>query len=366
MKVASFNIENLFARHRDLLGHTLEDKASLTAELDGLIYKEHKSTMDYERMRELWGRIEGQNGKRERLRAFAEYELYLLSNSRFLKDRPELGRFVYGLIEEPTLCLVAMQDISSKATLIQKVDADVLVLQEVEGQEALQLFNIHFLEGMYQGVYFGATGDLSGRGMGLMLKSGIRLKSLNSMAGPPLLSSYTNTKGYIQRYLLENDTKTTLDLLNVFLTPDLHKDWASFSDVEMESLAEMMRLYLHNGNGTSFLMGSLNVPNYSNNLKGFLEKLGLVKLNDLNRFSSNLGGLIHKEYDPLGGYGCGIPMRQQDYVLTLQKHLSTIKTTGMYCVPAVPRSKDSLPNYIEKAERTLNHVRPCLWFEIST
>ncbi len=173
MKIASFNIENLFARHRDLLLGNDEESELLVQDFDALIYQEDKSNKDLTRMRKLWEVVGTNLAPKKSVDAFKEYEDHILSNIENLKGRPGIISIYNEMAKNPDLRPITFEDIGDKAKMILEVSADMLVLQEVESQMAMEEFNRYFLNGLYEHIYFTPTRDTLGRGMGLMLRQGV-------------------------------------------------------------------------------------------------------------------------------------------------------------------------------------------------
>ncbi len=354
MKIASFNIENLFARHRNLLLGNDKESELLVQDFDALVYKKNKSLKDFLRMRELWEVVGTNLVPKKSIDAFKEYEYHILSNIENLKGRHGIISIYNEMAKNPDLCPITFEDIGNKAKMILEVGADVLVLQEVEGQAAMEEFNRYFLNGLYEHIYFTPTRDTLGRGMGLMLRQGVKLCSIKSISAPPLFDVRSTPRGFIQWYKLQSKKTGSLELVNVHLISSQNSNYVQLTGEEMTAISEIINLNL-NKKLTSFVLGSLNITSFSREFEAFIRPSSLVKLNDLSCFSSTLDSGSAKNYHSLGAYLQGINQKQLDYLLVSEKTVPQILETGLI------RQRD-LPSFYKKSEI---EARPCLWLKLN-
>ena len=144
MKIASFNIQNLFHRDKSLLvkfmGKNITD---WTEELDHLMKHGEKGPNDYDRIRELsfllgfernitqnFGVLRRRNG-----------ELYLKQGSVLHQPKAAEHTLWQGWMPIHTTP-ISKKAVQHKAMVIAQANPDILLLQEVEDKASLNIFLI--------------------------------------------------------------------------------------------------------------------------------------------------------------------------------------------------------------------------------
>ena len=186
MKIATFNIQNLFYRHRELLQKNRSKNASdWIKELDTLLRNNQKGAGDSERINDLsfllgfekmgdmpYAILRNKAGNL----CFKKQGFRNLNKASFLTDWEGWVKVANRPLHEKA--------IFSKAYVIADIDPDVLILQEVEDRASLMEFNTEFLPLLkvspYREVMVLETNDARGLGMGIMLKNGYRLNGMKN------------------------------------------------------------------------------------------------------------------------------------------------------------------------------------------
>ncbi|WP_430909130.1 hypothetical protein [Maribacter sp. 2-571] len=101
MKIATYNIGNLFFRDKALSDLSERDKDSMAKELDGLMSLTDRSPVQLERMRTLWKSIACEDQQWDLSDEFGDYEWY-----RFISDiKKERGTFETQRLPKPQIRL---------------------------------------------------------------------------------------------------------------------------------------------------------------------------------------------------------------------------------------------------------------------
>ena len=186
MKIATFNIQNLFHRHPDLVSKSRTKNATdWISELDCLLRKPNKSINDSERINNLsfllgFEKTEDNPYAILKRRAgelcFKGRVLENTTKASFLTDWQGWTKLGNRPIHEKA--------IFSKAYMIAETNPDMLILQEVEDRASLMEFNSEFLPLLkitpYQEVMVFETNDNRDLGMGILLKNGYHLNGFKN------------------------------------------------------------------------------------------------------------------------------------------------------------------------------------------
>ncbi|WP_430909129.1 hypothetical protein [Maribacter sp. 2-571] len=208
------------------------------------------------------------------------------------------------------------------------MDADILVLQEVENQKNLELFNQWFLKGAYDTVLTVPTTDSRSRHMAVLLKDGLVLEEVKAFGGtPPKDETHFSHAAQLYRIL---DTKGgKYDLVNLHFFDAGTWDYNDpIYDDFLSELAQKLKMELY-GTGARMIMGTLNILPYHEVLERILEPLGMFKINDSPSFRSSDNVPKNNSYNRLGAYKEGINILQKQYLLVSKYLTSHIWGSGL-------------------------------------
>lgn len=188
MKIATFNIQNLF--HRDKLlvkENRLQNNDYRTEEFEKLIRIKHKTSRDYSRMNELAELIGINTAPFESYLSMKNIdgEIVVSSNIKGQTKKASYETNWEGWIKLKT-APINEKALLHKTKVIIDTNPDVLLLQEVEDRSSLLEFNSKFLsnkpETEYDEIIYMEGNNPKGLGMGILLKSGCHIKSMKSFA----------------------------------------------------------------------------------------------------------------------------------------------------------------------------------------
>ncbi|SDE99935.1 Endonuclease/Exonuclease/phosphatase family protein [Pricia antarctica] len=365
MKIATFNIQNLFYRNRELLQkNRSKNAADWIAELDMLLRKYPKGRGDSNRINDLscllgFDKMEDMpyailKNKAGEL-CFTKQGFRNTAKASFLTDWEGWVKVANGPLHEKA--------VFSKAYVIAETDPDVLILQEVEDRASLMEFNTEFLPLLkispYQEVMAFETNDPRGMGMGLMLKNGYRLNG-------------------VKNHLYDLDADG-LALFNMDCqeyeigTPDGDTIWVlsnqfSLDDVQRKKQAEKVaKIYnrMRSEGKMVLVCGTLNDVSYSHALSPLIRETDLKDISRHGRFKTDTDQGRDGSYFRLGAYRLGVNIKQKDYLLLPPYWFEKVQKAGMNRKGTWPDRKPNwalYPSIGGKHHAASEH--PLVWGEI--
>jgi endonuclease/exonuclease/phosphatase family metal-dependent hydrolase len=196
-RIASFNVENLFARAKALNGATWQEgRPILDAynEVNNLFAEDTYTPAIKQRMRELLVQLDiyfvnDQGAVRRKETEFPKWAWFRKNRGAFDRQPQNAGEDIeitadgrddwIGWVElavEP----VNVQGTRMTARVIQDVNADILAIVEAEDRPSLLRFNKDLLNGMYAHVMLVDGNDERGIDVGIMTKQGFEIESIRS------------------------------------------------------------------------------------------------------------------------------------------------------------------------------------------
>ncbi len=335
MKIASFNIQNIFHRDTHLVKLYAEGNMEVwTEEFESLMFKHRPCEKDYTRMRELSvllgfhkpsyepyltmrrksGQLHIQKGKSSR-----EYKANHLTDWN-------------GWIK---LNSIPINDIAiqNKANVINDVNPDILLLQEVEDRASLVEFNKAFLSSddivKYQQIIYLETNDKYGRGMGIIAKKGYQIKSIKTHVNELDKNGNSLFDFDFQEYEIKTPSDETIQLLSTHLIEgSLDSEEANNKrKIQSYKIAEVYR-NLRKTNNHIAIIGTLNAPSYSDSISPLLRETDLKDVTKHTSFTIDLENDKDTLYTRT--YKMGVNTKQRDYLLLSSNLFKTVKNCGWY------------------------------------
>ncbi len=370
MKIASYNIQNIFHRDTHLVKqYAKENMETWTEEFETLMLKHRPCEKDYTRMRELSvllgfhkpsyepyltmrrksGQLHIQKGKSSR-----EYKANHLTDWN-------------GWIK---LNSIPINDIAiqNKANVINDIDPDILLLQEVEDRASLVEFNKEFLSNddtiKYQQIIYLETNDKYGRGMGIIAKKGYQIKSIKTHVNKLDKNGNSFFDFDFQQYEIKAPSDETIQLLATHLIEGSldSKESNSKRKIQSQKIAEVYK-NLQKANRSIAVIGTLNAPSYSDSISPLLKGTDLKGVTKHTSFTIDLD----KDRDTLHTYAhkMGINIKQRDYLLLSPKLFKSIKKSGL-CRKAIWQKEQSQVTTIYRSIQKEKHAasqHPLIWSE---
>lgn len=364
MKLATYNLQNIFYRHTDLIGdYTVNRLSDWKEEFDSLQIKNHKNLKELDRLRELAvlmgfhinERLE--NIHLEKI----DGQIYCHSSVSNLASNQNRTTNWYGWAKAKSLP-IPVTAITNKSKVILYCNADILVVQEVESRLALSHFNKVYLKEAYSDIFFMEGNSSKSCGMGILLKKGFNLKTMNSFANEKDSSGNILFENDLQLYMIKTPDNNSLFIINVLLNYGSKSEKIDDQFKKIYALVEMCSLTTTN----IVLTGTLGLPSYNKYIKGLIENHSLRQINTHSNFKVTLDQGSDASYYRMGAYAKGINIKQKDYLLVSQELFKSIQACGLNRKGVWPRQKPKWNTYKSMTqEMSMASEHPLLWSQFS-
>ncbi|WP_394973158.1 hypothetical protein [uncultured Croceitalea sp.] len=363
MKIANFNIQNLFYRNRELIKNSHSKNASeWIDELDLLLRKCSKDTCDNERIKDLsfllgfektadmpYAVLKNKGGEL----CFKKEGVQNITRASFLTDWEGWVRLANQPIHEKA--------IFSKAYMIAETDPDILVLQEVEDRASLMEFNTEFLPLLkvspYQEVMVLETNDSRGLGMGVLLKNGYTLDSFKNHLHDLDDEGFSLFNIDCQEYNIRTPEGDTIWVIsNQFSVEDLQRR------KQAKKVAEIYQRMQSVGKEAIIVCGTLNDVSYSDCLLPLIRETDLKDISKHKCFQTDTDRGKDASYFRLGAYHLGVNIKQKDYLMLSPSLFQKIRKAGMNRKGTWPKRRPNwklYPSIVSRSHAASEH--PLVW-----
>lgn len=331
MRIASFNVENLFSRARALNQETwaegkeiLNDYSRVNALLQEPVYSEANKKAILEALTRL-GLSKSDEGK----------FVILRQNRGSLIKRPQTGppEIVaagrgdwIGWVELKT---ESVNETATQMTakVIQDVNADILAVVEAEDRVALGRFNEQLLKPInatYDGIMLIDGNDERGIDVGLLTKTGITIESIISHVDDRNNGARIFSRDCPEFTVQVNATTNLLILVNHFKSKGFGSPAASNArrKAQAKRVREIYQLRRSQGNKLIAILGDLNDTPDSDPLKPLLGAGSDLKdIFDHPQFQSD---------GRPGTFGNGTKSNKIDYLLLSPELFAKVTTCGVW------------------------------------
>lgn len=337
MKIATFNIQNLFHRHKDLIKRpAVKNVLEWIKEMDFLMRKPVKEVRDIDRIKELSFLLGFENKDRTSYAVMRkkEGELYFRGSLSSVELKANYLTQWRGWTEIKTIPIdpVAIQH---KARVIAEVNPDILLLQEVEDRSSLSQFNKDILPSFntipYREVLVVQGNDEKGQEFGLMTKNGYQIGLVENFSNEYDQDDNLLFDKNLIQYQIITPSKNIVWLIAVhFKNQEGEKEISDY--IRFRQASRVADLYLklrEEGRNNIIIAGSLNAVSYCYSLSSLLQK---TDLKDISRHSSFKVARDNGEdagYFRMGGYKMGVNIKQTDYLLFSPELFKKIKNCGL-------------------------------------
>ncbi|WP_422082196.1 hypothetical protein [Ulvibacterium sp.] len=368
MIIATYNIQNLFHRHIDLIHKNQNTKSKLwKEEFEALIHSKKRLERDYDRMRELANLLGFHKSPHEPYLYMKNMEgnLHVRSAFKTLDTRASHLTDWNGWTKIKTVPVVE-KAISNKAKVILEIGPDILILQEVENRESLIEFNKIFFnasqDSRYNEIMHLQGNDAMGLGMGVLLKKGYHIKSIKSFSNEMDEQEKRLFNNDFQWYEIGAPNNTTLDLLCCQLANENHSN--SFRKKQAAKVRTVYEDILSNGQEDIIIAGTFNVPSYSDSILPIME-IGVTDVVKHSSFDVEVDSGEDAGYFRMGAYCRGVNIKRKDYLLVSPALFERIQRCGMNRKGIWPLSKPVWETYDSiKNEKDSASDHPLLWADI--
>ncbi|SRX76370.1 exonuclease/endonuclease/phosphatase family protein [Aequorivita antarctica] len=332
MKIATFNVQNLFHRDRRLIQKTLGKCISdWIIEFDTLLKKE-KCASNTERLMELSFLLDFDKTYQNPYVAMRKKagELYLkgMNCSKELKSG-ELTDW-NGWIKVQTIP-IDPEATNHKAMVISEIDPDILVLQEVEDKMSLDEFNNFILPKFncesFPDSFLIPNSEGRGRNQALLLKNGYQLESIKVHK--------IDDSEVVTQELLEYEIQTpkgkSIHLISAYLYENrFDKDIAfEIRKNQAYQVSVIYKMLQMQGKTNIVIAGTFNAPSYCSSLVPLLQDTDLKDIGKSKTFNVDFDKGKDATYFRLGAYRMGVNIKQKDYLLLSPELFLNVKNSGL-------------------------------------
>ncbi len=363
MKIATFNIQNLFHRDKSLLqkpfGKNLTDWIN---ELDTLMRKSSTSFTEQDRIRELSFLIGFEKSSPRPYAVLRRRAGFLYMKGLNYSTEPKASDLTKwdGWIELQTTP-IRPEATDNKGRVIADVNPDILLLQEIEDRGSLEEFNQIILPKFdcqpFEQSFVIQSENLKGQELGILLRKDYILKSIK-----------THTVKTLVEYEIETPTQQTIYILSVQLQKQT-KD-KDFADVirknQAKQVAEIYNKHLSEGKNKVIIAGTLNAPSYCDSLSPILQQTDLKDITKHLSFEVDCDAGDDANYFRLGAYRMGVNIKQKDYMLFSPALFDRMTDSGLNRKAIWPEKRPQWPHYktvTSKYNAASEH--PLVWGKIN-
>lgn len=326
MKIATFNIQNIFHRDISFKQNTAGKMfKNWIMEIDLLMRKSKKTIMEQDRIRELSFLIGFEKSNSEAYAVLRRKAgvLYLKSAHHSNDTKASDLTNWNGWIKIQTTP-INPEAINNKAKAIADINADILLLQEVEDKSSLDEFNHSILPKFkcesYASNFVFPFNDLKGLNTAILLKKGYELKNIKIHN----LDNITKPDSSIIEFEILTPQQKIIWILSVYIPKQ-----KEIQDVQIKNIAQVYKTLLSEGKISVIIAGTLNTPSFSNALVTLIEKTSLKDITRHLSFDVVCDKGNDANYFRLGAYRKGVNIKQEDYLFVSPILFNKIKDSGL-------------------------------------
>ncbi len=335
MKIASFNIQNLFHRDNVLLdSNSSENLKAWVEEFHLLMGQPARGESQLTRLRELAFLLGFSNTVKEPYlvmrRKGGQHYVKPQGVATEKKATAKLGWNGWVSLRNSPLDERAVRH---KLCAVAEANADILVLQEVEDRQALMDFNALLKKRHkmgYDQILFLEGNDAHGRGMAVLARNGHIVESVSSHAHERYKKGKVLFETDTPVYSISTPGKERLVLVNAhFEAPSEKEDHHNLRKRQAEFVADLYRSHIKNGNELVLICGTLNAPAYADALSPLLRDTQLKDISKHDDFEVDLDSGRDATYFRLGAFRKGVNIKQSDYMLCSPVLLAQLQGCGL-------------------------------------
>ena len=333
MKIATFNIENIFHRDSTLVKRSLNESINLwVEEFEQLMCKTPRGGNEIARMRELSFLLGFHKSAFEPFVVMRRKagELYLRKKNFKPENRAVPLNGWNGWVKVNSKPIYE-EAIRNKARVISDINPDILLLQEVEDRQSLVDFNQHYLpEGVrFSEILLMAGNDREGRELAIMTKEGYAVINARSYA-----NTLCNGKRLFDKDLQEYEVKSPegkkINILSVHLQDASLQDGAG-DVIRKHQAGKVAEIYKRFSKEEKQVVvaGTFNKPSFCDSISPLIRETSLKDIKRHRSFNVDLDKGKDAGYFSLGAYRMGVNLKQKDYLLSSPDIFNRIKRSGL-------------------------------------
>ncbi len=372
MKIATFNIQNIFHRNTHLVKQYAEDNKDIwIQEFENLKRKYRPNNKDYTRMRDLSILIGFHSPTKEPYLTMRRKsgQLYIQKGELFREYKANHLTDWNGWVKLSTTPIneIATQN---KARVIDDVNPDILLLQEVEDRVSLLEFNNEFLSKnkaeKFEQIIYLETNDNYGRGMAILTKKGYQIESMKTYVNDKDNEGNSIFNFDFQQYNIKTPTGESIQLLATHLTEGSLDSEESNNKRKAQS-EKIVEVYENLQKTTNLIavLGTLNAPSYSDSISPLIKEVDLKDITKHKFFILDFNK--DKEFNHLHSntYRMGVNIKQRNYLLLSPFLFKSIKNSSLFR-RGIWNKEPSLEIMYKSIKKEIHMAsqHPLIWCEI--
>ncbi|MCM4156148.1 MULTISPECIES: hypothetical protein [unclassified Christiangramia] len=373
MKIATFNVQNLFHRDRSFMEKSYKDcSVDWFYEIDFLLGKTNKSDKDNERLRELSYMVGIDNSLQLPYAVIKRKSGFLFLKGMNYSKELKAGELTdwNGWIALQNVPLESLA-IDNKAKVIASVNPDILILQEIEDRASLEEFNTVVLPKFdcepFKDSFVVQGNDKRGQEIGILTRKGFEIQSVRSHIFDVSLSGRKIFNKDLLEYKIRTKEKNTIFILAAHFQETRKDNDLSgiFRREQAENVAEIYKKLLAEGKENIAIVGTLNAASFCNTLMPLLQETNLSDITRHHSFNVEFDKGIDAGYYSLGAYQKGVNIKQKDYLLLSPELFAKLKKCGLNRRGVWPEKRPMwsiYPNIQRKNQAASEH--PAVWVEL--
>uniref|UniRef100_UPI002605FFF0 endonuclease/exonuclease/phosphatase family protein n=1 Tax=Christiangramia sp. 3-2217-3z TaxID=3417564 RepID=UPI002605FFF0 len=310
MKIATFNIQNLFHRDRSLLDKPFNNcSVEWTIEIDQLMGKLQKTERENERLRELSCMIGIDNSLQLPYAVIKRKSGFIFLKGIDYSKELKAGELTdwNGWIALQNVPIEPLA-IENKARIIADINPDILILQEIEDRASLEEFNTVLLPKFncipFRDSFVVQGNDKRGQEIGILTRKGFEIRSVRSH----IFDQDISGRNIFNKDLLEYDIRTKEGNAIVILAAHLQEAGSDndlseiFRREQAERVAEVYKKLHAEGKQYIAVVGTLNAASFSNSIIPLLQETNLRDVTRHQSFNVDYDKGKDAGYFSLGAY----------------------------------------------------------------
>lgn len=370
MKIATFNIQNLFHRDRNFMEKPFSKCFNdWLTEIDQLMGKLKKTSRDNERLRELSFLLGIDNSFQLPYAVLRRKAGFLFLKGMNYSKELKAGELTdwNGWIALQNYPLDPIS-VENKARVIADVNPDILILQEIEDRASLSEFNKEFLPRFncepFQHTFVVQGNDKQGQEIGILTRSGFEIRSVRSHSYDlNFLGESVFNKDLVE-YEVRTAKENSIWILATHLQEQTEDKEISDDSRQLQAtrIAEVYNQLYSEGKKHIAVVGTLNAVSYCYSLAPLLQKTNLKDVTKHPSFKVNSDKGKDAGYHSLGAYRMGVNIKQKDYLLLSPELFAKIKSSGLNRKGIWPKKRPIWSVYSSMNQK--NHAasqHPAVW-----
>lgn len=374
MKIATYNIQNLFYRDKRLIKESRLQKQHLwIEELEHLMLGKTKTEKEHTRMRELTELMGFNKTPYEPYLSMRNIDGHLMVVPSIEKASIKASHLTnwngwIRLKSNP----IRQKAIVNKAKVILDSNPDILLLQEVEDRSSLMEFNKMFLNDnlktTYDEIVHMEGNDNKGLGTAILLKTGYRVRALKFFVDDKGGGDGALFDTGFYEYKVEAPNGTIIYILNCQILGET--DSKAVLDAKRKrqatKIAEVYKGLVDKEYENIVIVGTLNAPSFADSISPILQQTDLTDIVKHNTFDVELDSGNDKGYFRMGAYRKGVNIKQKDYLLISSVLYQLVRNSGMNRKAVWPLKRPIWNTYdsvVTKTDSASEH--PLIWVDMS-